>query len=79
MNQVQRDNGSMPLLILQQKDELLIEAMVLIKQVNEAYQWPRLQGWIERYDAMMQSVMEQQALDELARRCAERNRRKGIC
>jgi hypothetical protein len=36
-----------------EKDDLLIRAMVLLKGINECYEFPKVKAWLERYEEMM--------------------------
>lgn len=40
---------------MQTKDALLIEAKVLIEQLYMSHGFPRLEGWLERYEALMRT------------------------
>lgn len=41
------------------KDEMLVRAMVLLKGINECYEFPKVKSWLQRYEGMMKRVMDE--------------------
>lgn len=41
--------------LMSEQMSLLVEAKVLIEQVEMSYGFPRLKGWLERYDSLFRS------------------------
>lgn len=35
------------------KDEMLVRAMVLLKGINECYEFPKVKAWLQRYDGLV--------------------------
>lgn len=60
------------------KDQLLIHAIVLLRDIGQIYEFPRVKAVVAQYDQLVKDMNEQVALDEEAKRCEERNIRKGV-
>lgn len=47
------------LTIMAKKDDLLVRAKVLLSQIDEVYEFPKVKSWLQNYEGMMKAVMDE--------------------